>query len=210
MPSATKQLVNASIFRSPALLLGTHLLHFKRSQEQFNIMYPQIAQAVAREIGGFLENDSLWLTCWSGSQEENPDLVLSCSEDSHGNKLPIFISSSHPMSTLENSDFLVPRLTKLITTLRSEVNDARVFSVFAPTPVAATFAQLWTSNTGIACESRPYYSATYARCTKRTFKNKQFTILGDVTYEMRLGVEKDVSAVAKLCYEFASTSVRPL
>ncbi len=208
MPSVTRQLVNTQVFRSPPRLLSTHFSHFQNFQEQYNIMYPQIAHAIMQEIGGFLGNDSVWITCASGAQGEVPDLVLSCSEDSLGSKLPIFIASSHPVSMLKNRDFLAPLLLELITTLRNEVSDARVFSVFAPDQVTVTFAELWTSETGIAREFHPYYSATYARCTKKTFKNRQFTILGDATYEMRLAVESDVKSVAKLCYDFASTSVR--
>lgn len=170
-------------------------------------MYPHMAPAVAQEIDGSLGDENLWITCGSDDPARSPDLILACNKDSHGNKLPIFITSFHPISTLGNLDFLLPRLRKVVTKLHDEVRDTRVFSVFAAAPITLAFTQLWTEKTGIECEPVPYYSATYARCTRDTFKNKQFTILGDTTYDLRLGTEKDVTAVAELCHDFASTSV---
>ncbi|KAF9454124.1 hypothetical protein P691DRAFT_770837 [Macrolepiota fuliginosa MF-IS2] len=205
MPIATTQ-IETRVFRSAVPLLNACQPLFKGSPEQYNIIYPQTAQAVRQEIDGTLGDDNLWITCSSGAQVSAPDLVLSCNEDSHGNKLPIFIASSLPMATLSNTDFLMPRLQRLVATLYDEISRTRVFSVFAVAPITIAFSQLWTEKTGIPRELQPYYSATYARCTKQSFRNKQFTILGDTSYDLRLAERNDVDAVSDLCHGFALTS----
>lgn len=213
MPATTTQIVTR-VFTSAIPLLNAHWSAFKGSQEEFNIMYPQMAQAVKQEFDGSFGNDTFWIVCDSGVQNEVPDLVLACSESSHGHKLPIFIASSLPIATLSNPDFLIPRLRRLVNALYDELTKpgasgvSRVFSVFAVAPITTAFAEIWTAKTGIAPEPEPYYSATYARCTKQSFRNKQFTILGETTYDLRLAVEKDLDPVAQLCYDFALTSVR--
>ncbi|KXN88789.1 hypothetical protein AN958_06658 [Leucoagaricus sp. SymC.cos] len=205
MPSTTSYITTRT-FRSPFQLLAANPSLFKAFQEEFNIMVPQMGIASAQEISGTLANDTLWITCISGVEDGFPDLILSCTEDSRGNKLPVFIASPRPVSLLDDPAYLSPRLKAIAQTLYERTDSTRVFSVFAPAPVTATFAQLWTEKTGITCEAHPYYSATYARCTRQTFRNKQYTILGDTTYEMRLALEKDTDSVSDLCYEFAFTS----
>jgi hypothetical protein len=206
MPSNAPR-INIQVFRSPSLFLATHITLFKKFQEEFNIVYPYLTLSVAQEIAGSLPDDTLWITCAPATSDKGPDLVLSCSSDSRGNKLPIFIASPHPSSVLKSTDFLLPRLRELAKGLHNEVKETRVFSVFALAPITVAFSQLWTEQTGIACVPQPYYSATYAICTKNTFRNKELTMLGDTTYNLRLGNEGDFAAVSKLCRDFASTSV---
>lgn len=206
MPSNAPR-IRIQIFRSPSLFLATHLTLFKKFQEEFNVIYPHMTLSVAQEITGSLSDDALWITCAPAASDKSPDLVLSCSTDSRGNKLPVFIASPHPISVLKSTGFLLPRLRELAKGLHNEIKDTRVFSVFALAPITLAFSQLWTEQTGIICELQPYYSAIYAGCTRKTFRNKEPTIFGDTTCGLRLGNEGDLVAVAKLCHDFASTSV---
>ncbi|KAF5352680.1 hypothetical protein D9756_005958 [Leucocoprinus leucothites] len=205
MPSTISR-ITTHLFRSPIALLAAHPLLLKVHQEQLNILVPQLATAAAQAINGTLGHDNLWITCNSGVEDGVPDFVLSCAEDSRGNKLPIFIATPRPLSLVENGDYLMPRLKAIIQVLHDEANTERIFSIFAQAAISKAFAQLWTERTGIACEPDPYYSATYARCTRHTFRNRQFTVLGDTTYELRVAVEEDLEALTDLCYDFALTS----
>ncbi|KAJ3564575.1 hypothetical protein NP233_g8204 [Leucocoprinus birnbaumii] len=208
MPStvSTSSRITTRLFHSPITLLAAQPSLLKEYQEELNILVPHMAIACAREINGTLGRDNLWITCSSGVEDGVPDFILSCAEDSRGNKLPIFIATPRSVTLTENADYLLPRLQALIQALVAEVNTARVFSVFAQALITRAFAQLWTEKTGIACEPDPYYSATYARCTRKTFRNRQFTVLGDTTYELRLAAEKDLEPLTDLGYDFALTS----
>jgi hypothetical protein len=206
MPSTASQ-ITIRVFRSVFPLLAAFPSLLKASQEQFNILVPQMAIAGAQEVNGNLGSDTLWITTSSNIEDGVPDLILSCTQDSRGNDLPIFIASSRPSSLIENPEYLIPRLRAMAQALYDGVSSARVFSVFARASITLAFAELWTKKTGITSEPLPYYSATYARCTKATFRNRQYTIFGDTTYELRLGVENDLDKLADLCYEFALMSV---
>jgi hypothetical protein len=95
----------------------------------------------------------------------------------------------------------------LVKMLYSAVNVSRVFSVFAPDPVAEMFTELWMNLTGIRCVPQPYYVATSSICTKHTFIHKPEHTHSSLKYYICPAVDSDISDVAELCYGFALSSV---
>ncbi|KAF9067345.1 hypothetical protein BDP27DRAFT_1403911 [Rhodocollybia butyracea] len=108
---------------------------------------------------------------------------------------------------LRQNPFLVPRLQSLMLAIQKFVPRSRVYSVFAPEPVAELFARLWSDSTGIWHYPEPYYAAQLSFCTQRSFKNRQATTMREGShYNLRPAIPSDLLAVAKLCLEFSQGS----
>jgi hypothetical protein len=164
-------------------------------------------KALARERAGEAPSqDELWIVCYSNSPQPTIDFVLSCTNGPLG-KYPIFIFTPHPYSQLTD-EFIQPRILRLVHTLLGVVPLRRVYSIFAPHNVAATFAELWSTHTGVTLDQDPeYYAALLTFCTKRTFVNRQMTINPELVYEIRPAVEDDIPEAAELCHGFAAEAV---
>jgi hypothetical protein len=115
---------------------------------------------------------------------------------------PIFIFTPHPVDQLSD-DFLQSSMIHLVLTLYQHMPRQRVFSVFAPEPVAKAFACIWSIYTGIAIEKTPYYYAAISHCSKMTPMDREVPPF----HESRLAVRADIPAAAELCYGFASEAV---
>lgn len=126
-------------------------------------------------------------------------------------KYPIFIVSSRRATNIR-ADFLGPRMLALAETLHNMVPETRVFSVFAVKPVAQEFTQKWSQISNIACEAKPYYDATMGICTRETFNLNPRPIPNQngPRCTPRKANEGDLMVVAKMCKDFASTSVKPV
>jgi len=147
-----------------------------------------------------------WITCSSSdaSTPEAIDLILSCTDNAM-DSYPIFIFSTRHSSQLDE-EFLLPRLSLLVKALHAAVSVTRVFSVFAPDPVATMFTALWVDLTGVRFIHEPYYAATFTVCTKRSHIDRSMTIHPLLKYDIRPAVESDIVDVADLCYGFALLS----
>lgn len=184
-----------------------HVWHtLEKHERAANVILPHALSSPHHQ--DIQEQSQLWMTCESphpSNSERNPDFILSCTEW-HMGKYPIFIMSTVPTSSM-TSAFLAPRVAKLAAKLQSMVPTDRVYSIFAPAPLAKAFAQAWASISGSQIEEHPYYAARFSHCTLRTFVDRPSIAPADCTYNLRLAHEGDVSQVAALCKGFASKSV---
>ena len=178
---------------------------FRRKEREANVMYPHALKAASIEGGTDLQ---FWITCSTfsnASTKPSLDLVLSCTHGPIGS-YPLFIFSSSP-ADMVNDQSLYPRIDVLINTLLQVVPTSRVFSIFAPEPVARVFVELWTRYTGIRSYPDPYYAAKLTFCTSETLMFRHLSDFRDTIYTPRLAREDDLRIVAELCQGFASTSV---
>jgi hypothetical protein len=151
-----------------------------------------------------------WITCstFDSPTTETIDFIISCTNNSIGS-YPIFIYPTRHSSQLDE-EFLHPRLLSLIEPLRSAAGISRVFSVFAPDPVAQMFTDLWGDLTGVDYVRKPYYHAMFSICTRDTHIDRTMTIHPSLKYDIRPAVESDIANVAELCFGFALGSVSRL
>jgi hypothetical protein len=121
---------------------------------------------------------------------------------------PVFIMSTLPFDQLTN-DYIRPCIEVLAKALRDAVTHVeRVYSIFAPEPIARLFAETWTRLTGIENYANdPYYSASITYCTKNSFVNHQTSLCPSPTFELRPAVANDINEVAELCFGFADEAV---
>ncbi|KAK7472321.1 hypothetical protein VKT23_000440 [Stygiomarasmius scandens] len=181
------------------------IAEFEENPVSFNTIYPHFLKcAILERSGSSMKGQQVWIVVMSYDPKPTVDLVLSCTENEMG-KYPIFIATSRPHSQLTSS-FLEPRIRSLIEELRVDVNDRRVYSIFAPDPIAQCFARLWKAFTGIDSYREPYYAAKLTSCTSTTFRNPSPTVDSSLQFKLRPAVEGDEHAVARLCYGFASES----
>lgn len=168
-----------------------------------NVILPHAEKALAMELRGELPvRGECWISCSTfESAVETVDFVLSCTEGAVGS-YPIFIVPTRPSSQLDES-YLLPRLSLLVRALHSAVNVSRVYSIFAPDPVAKMFADLWVDHTGVTVEDTPYYAAMFTFCTEASYMHRPMAIHPSLKYEVRSAVESDIPNVADLCYGFA-------
>jgi hypothetical protein len=94
--------------------------------------------------------------------------------------------------------------------LRSAAGVSRVFSVFAPDPIAQMLADLWGNLTGVDFVREPYYHATFSICTRDTHIDQSMTIHPSLRYDIRPAVESDIANMADLCFGSALGSVSRL
>lgn len=172
-----------------------------------NVVLPLAEKALSKESSRVVDEDQLWISCVSKDFEGRRivDFVLSCSKSEMG-EYPIFVVATVPSSQLTD-DFITPRIHSLILAMQSYIPPERVYSVFAPEPVAILFAELWTEISGISHYETSYYAAKLSYCNRRSFRNRQATeAAGGRTYKLRPAVSSDVDAVARLCLGFAQGS----
>jgi hypothetical protein len=174
------------------------------SPRNANIMLPSVQKGILRERKP--AEVEAWIVCYSSDSPGSVDFILSCVEGLLGS-YPIFIFTPHPFCRLDE-DFLSLRIPRLVQALHASVPTHRVYSIFAPEPVASFFASLWSEYFRIPLNPNPfYYAAKLTFCSHRTFKNRQMTLHPDLIYEIRPAVENDIMEAAVLCRGFASGSV---
>jgi len=183
----------------PQQLWDTLRAHPRRS----NVILSHAEKALTQAVGAkHPTRNECWITCsTSDSSSETIDFVLSCVENSMG-PYPIFIFSTRHFSQLDE-EYLLPRISLLTRALYDAVSVPRVFSVFAPNPVAEMFADLWVDLTGVPFVPQPYYAATFTVCTRRTHIDRSMSVHPSLKYDIRPAVESDIDNVAELCYGFA-------
>lgn len=206
MPVATSQ-ISSSISTSAKEIPQAVWDMLRAHPRAANVILPHAEKALAMELKGELPTRrECWITCSTfGSSGEKIDFILSCTDGAVGS-YPIFIVPARPSSQLDES-YLLPRLSILVKALHSTVKSSRVYSIFAPDPVAKMFADLWVDHTGIAIEETPYYAAMFTFCTEDTYMDRPMAIHSSFKYEIRPAVENDIANVADLCCGFALGSV---
>ncbi|KAF9069525.1 hypothetical protein BDP27DRAFT_1222472, partial [Rhodocollybia butyracea] len=185
----------------------------RRNPVQSNVILPLAEKAFLHEesTGDALDNRQLWITCVS-TAESNPgsthhavELVLAFSKNALGD-YPLFIVPTVSLSLLPRQ-LLTPRLHMLIPVILDHFSPSRVYSVFAPEPVAELFARIWSESTQISHYPDPYYAASLVFCTQRSFNNRPEPTMQDGSrYQLRPAILSDLEAVAKLCLEFSQLS----
>ncbi|RDB28653.1 hypothetical protein Hypma_015809 [Hypsizygus marmoreus] len=197
---------SASVYRSAKSLPHVVWSTFESDPRNSNVMYAHAFKAAQEIMHTSVADGHLWIVCSTEGDLQTPvDLVLSCTQGPLGT-YPIFIFCAHPLSKLTDQ-FLVPRMHLLVKTLHGCVKTERVYSVFAVDVVTRIFAEHWYHLTGVQHYREPYYAAKITFCTTRTLKvRRQFTVLPDISYDLRLAVTDDIPDVSKLCYGFAAAS----
>ena len=143
-------------------------------------------------------SDQLWIVTSS--------LIASCDEGPMGTR-PLFIVPLQPGS--HESDALFLDTERLADELLKHVPPQRIFSVFGPEPIAATFAKTWSRKTAIAAYTDPYYAAKLTYVTLQTLSsNQSASVQPGLKYELRRAGEDDIEEVASLCHGFSKKSVR--
>jgi hypothetical protein len=183
---------------------------FAKHQQHTNVMYPVAKKLLERESGGDPPTDSLWITCstnHNSATDPTLDFVLSVTPGPQG-AYPVFICTPTPVDQLK-PDYILPRMQRVVEVLSTSIPTERVYSVFAPAPVAQAFAEAWTLRTGVGLDVDPeYYSAKLTHCTPSTLRDRRPTLPVDRSYIMRPAVPADIPAVAEHCHGFAAASVR--
>ena len=174
---------------------------FRANPIDANIMSAHAFDALAKELAGEpAPPNQLWIIC--GPDEDNVDLILSCTEDLI-HRYPIFLFAPNS-SAQSNTDFLEPRIECLVDALYAAVPPQRVFSVVAPNLMSNIFAGMWSHLTGIPNYQEPYYHA------KLTFCDLDSLITAgppEHLYDLRLANEADILEAAILCLWFSQGSV---
>jgi hypothetical protein len=170
---------------------------FRANPIDANIMSAHAFDVRAKESAGEpAPPHQFWIIC--GPDEDNIDLVLSCTEDPI-HQYPIFLFAPNP-SAQSNMDFLEPRIGCLVDLLYATVPHQRVFSVVAPDLMSHIFAGMWSHVTGIPNYPKPYYHAKLTYCDLESLKPVDPP---ELPYELRLANEAEIPEAANLCYEFS-------
>lgn len=116
---------------------------------------------------------------------------------------PLFFFPAHH-SSVYTAAFTRPRMARLVDQLSRLVPWARVFSVFAPGPLAEEFARQWSARTGHARIIEPYFNAVLTTITAETFDD---TLVDEQARQhSRLATMSDLWDVAALFDAFAGWS----
>jgi hypothetical protein len=181
---------------------------FEEHQRDSNIMYPHAMESLAAEKRGEQVADEFWICVWTcrPGSTDTLDFVLACTKG-HIDSYPIFIFSTVPALEL-TEEYVSSRMDVLTSTLLAVAPVKRVFSVFAPRAVTTLFADYWTERAHVELEADPeYYAATFAYCSRATFKPRSLTVDTQLNFKLRRAVDADVESVAELCFLFAKDSV---
>ncbi|TFK56735.1 hypothetical protein OE88DRAFT_51385 [Heliocybe sulcata] len=176
-----------------------------QTERNANIILPHLLKCLQKEQHGEpISANQVWVTCQHGGVL---DFVLSCTEGPMG-RYPIFIFAAAPFAQLLDANYVGAAVAALIQQLqRAGVPPERVFSVFAPEPVAQAFACLWRDVTGVPLAASPeYYAATFSYCNAASFIDSRTSTYDGFTFTPRPAVERDVPFIAELGKAFSETS----
>ena len=174
-----------------------------------NIMHPHAKKCrLSEEAGDPPKVGQCWVVCSRklGNGDPSVDFVLSCTEGLLGN-YPIFIFTTIPHSQL-NSGAAASGISALVDELSPLVAITRVFSVFAPEPLAQRFASAWAEKHGVPLDPlQPiYYRAKLTYCTKETLRPPRQGAPAPSGGPRRAN-QSDIPTIAELCQAFAKDSV---
>jgi len=147
--------------------------------------------------------------------QENPfanrrrlDLLAAVTSNRMG-EYPLFIFCPHDELAVTDQ-FLEPRIRRLVEAMYSDslLGRRRVFAVFARADVARAFATSWSTKSGIAIVTKPYYSAVLATATRSSInvavRPRQSD---DIGYLCRAAELTDIAETAEFCKAFANDSI---
>ncbi|KAG5636417.1 hypothetical protein H0H81_008127 [Sphagnurus paluster] len=196
MPSLPSN-ISTTTHRSAVDLPADALDAMRSHPRNANIVLPQVEKALAEPSGS-----PVWIVC---KADDKVEFVLAVTDGFMG-AYPIFIFTTLPFEKLTD-EYIRPSLENLAVALAASAVPApvrRVYSVFAPEPVALVFAEEWTRLSDISHDAKnPYYAAKISYCTADTLAERQDI---PANYNLRAAVSEDVPAIAELCYLFAKDS----
>ncbi|KAI0080327.1 hypothetical protein K474DRAFT_1590001 [Panus rudis PR-1116 ss-1] len=176
---------------------------FQARPQATNIVYAHAEKLKGEESSLEYPPNQLWLTCVTKglAGEQRLDFVLACFDDARepSQHYPVFIVTWRPYRELQSKE-VYHCLEQLADKLYRNEAVGRIFSVFAPDPVAHTFAEIWKNITGINIESPPYYAASLMSCARPRNNTTQLPMT------LRLATMQDAGLVAALCKGFADES----
>ncbi|KAI9060558.1 hypothetical protein FKP32DRAFT_1577631 [Trametes sanguinea] len=197
----TLNLPSVSVFYHPSSFPPSVWSALEKDPRSSNIIYATAAKLVQSDAS--LASCNLWTVCQTVGQNSEVMFVLSCTRGPIGD-YPIFIYTPLSRDVLTD-DFLNLPILSMVRALQANVSPERVFSVFALDAVADKFAATWTAETGVRLADQPiYYHAKLLCCTKVTIGNIAHE--ENTSVQMRPAREADITALARLCHGFASTS----
>lgn len=172
-----------------------------------NVILPILEKCLQREQRGIQPSEEqFWISCSSYNPHPAIEFVLSVTSNDL-DRYPIFITTTCAYNEL-TPEFLHPRMTALVKALDEVVHSRRVYSVFAPEPVAVVFCQIWSELTGIRPYTEPYYHANVSYCNRKSvYRSATLREHHTHNYELRPAVPEDQSAVAELCKGFSNEGV---
>jgi hypothetical protein len=206
MPSLPSGYSTSTFFKASNLPDGIWQV-LKSNARNANTILPQAITTAASERSPGFQQENLWITCESQQAPFNIEFILACTEGPMG-PYPVFVVPTRPYDQLTKS-YIQPCVKILAKALRDAVTHVgRVYSIFAPQPVAQLFAETWTELTGIeAYADEPYYSAVITYCTRNSFVSHQTSIHPSPTFELRPAIANDINELAELTFGFADESV---
>jgi hypothetical protein len=132
--------------------------------------------------------------------------VFACTRGALGD-YPLFIVSTFPFSEFGKAHVVQCLRVAAEKLYQSAIPNGRIYSVFAPKPLALRFSEEWTKLTGFAPYREPYYDAKITFCTPQDLPPRSQTVDPDYQYEIRPANIQDLEGVAALCLGFSETNV---
>lgn len=162
-------------------------------------------QRVIEDIG------NLWFVLFANESCSEVLYVASCTRSPLGD-YPLFIFTTIPSMELSD-DLLAQDMACLCQWLKSSVDPARIYSVFAVARMSLAFVAEWSALTGIEAYSKPFYDCMGSFCTPRNLApTRQNTGLSSkgFEYQLAMGTKGDIPEMAALCELFSEESVSVL
>jgi hypothetical protein len=200
-------LFETTVYTSPRDLPESVWKYWRNIPYAANVQHPIAKKFLLEEQkSGVPVPDQCWIVLQKHANGPI-EFVLSCTTGAVGN-YPIFITSSKEYAS--NTIYPLPQMKALAEHLIQIVPSTRVYSIFAPEHITHPFVFAWTNLTGIWPYQDPYYAAKLTYCTKDTLSRRQATIPPYGRFLMGKADDRDIAAVAELCYGFAKESVSHL
>jgi hypothetical protein len=198
--------LSVNVYRQVNELPSAAIDALKLHARNANVILPTVTKALqGLQQTRNPQSDQAWIVC---NSKEGVEFILSVTEGPMG-AYPVFIVTTLPFHLL-TADHIGPCIQLLVHALKKSVPRRRVYSVFAVEPVTLLFVEEWTHVTGIKAEAKPYYAAKMSYCTLQTLDTETTTDDPALGYVLRPGTPGDINTIAKLCYEFAASSVSSL
>ncbi|PIL31699.1 hypothetical protein GSI_06402 [Ganoderma sinense ZZ0214-1] len=179
---------------------------FRENPHASNIMFAYASKAA--KFPHTATGENVWIVLWdTPDNRSSPSVtfVLSCTTGPLG-PYPVFIYTPLSSASLKHAGIL-PKLLAIARALKTSVPPERVFSIFAVDSIASTFADIWTTETGIPLATSPqYYHASLMCCDANLLRLRPLPSLSGADILLRPAVTSDIANVSRLCHAFAAGS----
>lgn len=171
-----------------------------------NVMLPTLNKCQKQEQKGIIVQDQLWIVAFVQMTDIDVKLILACTNGPNG-KYPLFLFTPVPNAAMEEDPYIFLSLTSAARHLQTLVPTSRVFSVFGRELLSRTFSTIWSQQTNIPLIPEPYYHCKITYLTSETLELNRRQLDPISTAQIRPAGPSDLVGVARLCREFAESSV---